>query len=1039
MAAVMKYTAEQLNYYRICYVVTDILTEGLRTIFKQEWDNRYKATLGQWKDDTKNGLDFWKGESPRNRNRNARLLTTMKNGDSAEWDCTMLFYAILYSDCIYGLNATVQSHVDDLRNFRNEDFAHMPRGNLSNVDFNSAISKVHTAFHALGLSSSTTKIQDVRNQTSFPTDELRNVLKKVDDLEQELQEKETELEEKHKEIQEKRKELQEKEEQRQVLEDQLHTDGSPFCILPPKPTHDVAPRTFEVAEITQQLEALKGASGEGLSILYISGNPGSGKSQLARLAAKAFYDEVKENPSTTSFVMTLNAESSETLLESFVSFARHCKCPEYAITNTINAKDLNTDEKITNLKTLISAKNKLYASWLLIVDNVTSVSRVHVHLPDPGNEQWVRGQLLITTQDTASIPLTSSSIQHISVSEGMHADDASSLLRLLSGVTDSEMEKQIAKALDYQPLALASAATYVRQVRQNKAASQFGWGDYLTKLEKGQRSTTETILAETNPSYQKSMTKAIALAVEKAMTSDNVIHHMFNCISVCSPQPIHQDIVINYIMGSIDEEFEDEDMITTWMNRCSLLLLEEEESGVYIRVHGVVYDVINTVTADYAKVEQLKAVLKAVTSFSQFVEEGISQNRNHPDPLAMNKNIVPHLTTLIIKIEHLLSNEGISPFDEIALLTMRDYAYEFQSLGGMCKTHCEFYSALKYFNVASQYISQSKVLDSETIYIDLGNVHSDLGDKKQAKEYYSRALDIYLKKLGPDHVDVTTIYNNLGNVHRALGDNEQAKNYHSRALDIRLKKLGPDHVDVATTYNNLGIVHSALGDIKLAKNYPSRALDIRLKKLGPDHVDVATTYNNLGIVHRAMGDNELAKGYYSRALDIYLKKLGPDHVDVATTYNNLGNVHSALGDSELAKDYYSRALDILLKKLEPNHVDVATTYNNLGNVHSVLGDIEVAKDYYSRALDIYLKKLGPDHVDVATTYNNLGVVHRNLGDKEQAKECFDLALTIYVQKLGPNHVNVINIQTKLARLQQIREGDQRSGDVHKKKNSCTCS
>ena len=35
MAAVTtEFTEEQLNYYRICYVVTDIVTEGLRSIFK---------------------------------------------------------------------------------------------------------------------------------------------------------------------------------------------------------------------------------------------------------------------------------------------------------------------------------------------------------------------------------------------------------------------------------------------------------------------------------------------------------------------------------------------------------------------------------------------------------------------------------------------------------------------------------------------------------------------------------------------------------------------------------------------------------------------------------------------------------------------------------------------------------------------------------------------------------------------------------------------------------------------------------------------
>lgn len=45
------------------------------------------------------------------------------------------------------------------------------------------------------------------------------------------------------------------------------------------------------------------------------------KPQLARLTAKPFCDEGKETSRAILFVMTLNAESSETLLESYVSFA----------------------------------------------------------------------------------------------------------------------------------------------------------------------------------------------------------------------------------------------------------------------------------------------------------------------------------------------------------------------------------------------------------------------------------------------------------------------------------------------------------------------------------------------------------------------------------------------------------------------------------------------------------------------------------------------------------------------------------------------
>lgn len=47
----MIYTEEQLNYFRICYIVTTILTQALRSIFKKEWDRRYPS--GEWNDTPK--------------------------------------------------------------------------------------------------------------------------------------------------------------------------------------------------------------------------------------------------------------------------------------------------------------------------------------------------------------------------------------------------------------------------------------------------------------------------------------------------------------------------------------------------------------------------------------------------------------------------------------------------------------------------------------------------------------------------------------------------------------------------------------------------------------------------------------------------------------------------------------------------------------------------------------------------------------------------------------------------------------------------
>ena len=992
MAASPEYTKEQLNYYRICYVTTDILTEGLRCVFKQEWDNRYKATLGEWKDDPKSGMDFYNRESPRNQKRNAHLLVTITNGVRAQWDCTMLFYAILYSDCIgRGLNTAVKTSVDVLRKFRNEEFAHMPRGFLTDADFQTAISQVRGAFQSLGLSSSTKQIDDVKNQTSFPTEELRLIMKKVDDLEEELR--------------------QEKQ-QRKVLEDQLEKEISPFCVLPPKPSHQVTERNREANEITKQLKQLKEANKNDISYLYISGNPGSGKSQLAGLVAKRFFDEAKAIPSAAPCVMTLNAASPDSLLESYASFVRQLRCPEYAVTNTLNSRDIKIEEKIANLKTLVATKIDLYTTWLLVVDNVSSMSWVHAYLPERGNEQWSNGQVLITTQDVKSIPSTNSFVKHLSISRGMDVDDCCSLLAVLSGIADCEMGKEVAKTLDYQPLALASAATFVYQVRQNKATSNFHWVDYLEKVQKGQRSTTEEFLEQSNLSYPTSMTSATTLAVKNAMLSDQIIDQTFTLLSLCSSQPLSLDIINSYI-NKVDEQAADKVSIRMRIKRCSLVLFEEDQDVAFIRVHQVVHDAIKNLVKEQSGKQKLHQTANAaVTSFCQFIDTFPEYNRQYADTV----HIVPHLKAFIMidePLSALFSGENACYATEETRLA--EYVHSYLNCGVVCTEHFEFHIARKYYESALS-ILLKHVSPNHTrfawIYGRLGDLHRKLGDLDRAKEFHHRALEIKRKKLGPDHFEVATNYSHLGDIHLLLRDLEQAKGYQESALTIYLKKFSPDHPFVARSYGNLGSIHKNMGELESAKNYLDLALEIQLKTC-PDHTDVATTYCKLGDIHQELGDLQRAKEYQDRSLAIRLKKLGPDHTDVATIYAHMGLIYLRLDNLGRAKEYGDHALAIYLQKFGPDHNYVATAYSNLGVIHQKSGDLESAKECQDHALAIRLQKLGPDHTRVATTYSKLGDIHQQLGDLQRAKEYQDRALAIRLKKLGPDHTDVATTYSKL--------------------------
>ena len=235
---------------------------------------------------------------------------------------------------------------------------------------------------------------------------------------------------------------------------------------------------------------------------------------------------------------------------------------------------------------LIAVKISCYTSWLLAVDNVSTMSSVHVHLPQAAIDTWARGQMLITTQDVRSIPPKGSFDNHISASKGMEPDNACFLLAKLSGIKDSEFLRKVAQKLDCQPLALAGAAVFVKEIRQDKTSKHFGWNEYMKMLEKGKRETTEHTLAYKNPIYPKSMTQAIQLAVETLMSSDEIMKHLFTLLSLWVPQQLNVDVAINYIINVLQYYHdEDKELICMKLRNCSLLLFEDDQGGNFIRVH----------------------------------------------------------------------------------------------------------------------------------------------------------------------------------------------------------------------------------------------------------------------------------------------------------------------------------------------------------------------------------------------------------------------------------------------------------------------
>ena len=569
----MKYTSEQLNYFRACHIAFNLIPEGLRTVFKQEWDFLYKATLfGEWKDTPQNGYDFYNKESRKSRTRNARLLATIQRGNTAEWDTVCLIFAVLYSDTIGStLSPAVRREVDDLRQFRN-DLAHTLEAELTDADFQCYVARVMNAFTSLGLP--VNKIEDIKNQTDFPTVDSNALKVQADNLNADVQTKEQEA------AYNLTSELQSKKKEVETLTHDINSKVESFCILTScKPSHPIIRRVNDVTRIMKKLDELQNESKGAISTIYLSGLPGCGKSQIARQVGKEIFDKRWREGEDLTFVATLNAETLDSLAESYCSLARHFGISDNALANLESSRNLR--EQIEDLKAFIFSKTKQFSNWLIIVDNVVDLSSVRDDLPASGRKELGHGQVLITTRDSSSIPSSAPLTYHESVSKGMLPDEAVNLLQHVSKIQNREEAEKVAEVLEYQPLAVAAAAFYVQTVRDN-GSPNYSWANYL-----------ETLRRLEFPCR-------ISLAVEEVIRSDRFFKHLFTLLSLHAPKPLNEGAAISHIMNMencVDEV--DEKQVRMRFRKCSLLLYEQLFEGNVIRAHPLVLDAIKSVMGAY--------------------------------------------------------------------------------------------------------------------------------------------------------------------------------------------------------------------------------------------------------------------------------------------------------------------------------------------------------------------------------------------------------------------------------------------------------
>ncbi|XP_031567891.1 uncharacterized protein LOC116302684 [Actinia tenebrosa] len=377
----------------------------------------------------------------------------------------------------------------------------------------------------------------------------------------------------------------------------------PIMILPGKPFHKTYEREKELKILDEMYTSLdtEGCNDD-VVMVYITGPPGSGKSQLSRLYGNWYGQRESSNESCSTIVVTLHAETPESLLESYKRLARamNIKLKDTAkydeIWQQLNAYALVVKRVLRN--------SKYYSfKWLFIIDNIVTSNPLREFWLSPGYG-WGRGRVLVTTQDSELAPCAHEQTNTLSLSQGMDKEDAISFLCLISELDRDKFTSEVADMLNYYPLSLACAAVFVRDMRKERPAANFSWDNCLSNLKKYHDRLEYSEFTEHNICYPRSMLTAAFCSASRMAESSSVLKSAFEFLSLCTLQPVPLDLLKEAILSSKQQQDLIPDLVKKEIARCSLLIYPQNGArGIeVITMHQVMRTVFVQLRMESCKV-----------------------------------------------------------------------------------------------------------------------------------------------------------------------------------------------------------------------------------------------------------------------------------------------------------------------------------------------------------------------------------------------------------------------------------------------------
>ncbi|KAJ6013114.1 hypothetical protein N7522_003469 [Penicillium canescens] len=795
------------------------------------------------------------------------------------------------------------------------------------------------------------------------------------------------------------------------------TPPSPISTVPFTRDPDFVSRDTLLDQIHKKISV----PGSGIALIGLGG---VGKSQLA-----IEYSHQIRSESPTTWVFWVHASNKARLEQSFRDIADQVKIPG------------RQDPKVNIFKLVENwLRDDKIGKWICILDNVDD-DQLLCSVPVAGKGNSIRGPTdaskkpllqYVPRSRNGSIIITSRTreaalkiVDHKGLIEvkPMERSEALELLkRKLEQPKESQESEQLVNALEFMPLAIVQAASYIRNRAPRYSVSQ-----YLRDFQRSDREATKLLKKEAGHLYRDweaknsilvtwqmsfeyiRQTKPSAVELLSLMSffdregiPDKLIRHQPMAYHTPSSVLLNDSSDGETSESDIGPDFEDD---VTALRDYSFVSVSE--NGTFFTMHRLVQLTTRAWLKSHGQIDQWRE--KFISKLCEEFPTGEYENWERCRPL------FPHVKSAMSQ-----RPTSLDSLRQWATLLYRGAWYASQS-GNIADVR-EMASMSRNQRMILFGEEHEEVLDSTSM---LATAYRLEGRWEQAEQLDMQVMETRKTKLGEDHPSTLTSMANLASTYWNQGRWEEAEQLDMQVMETSKMKLGEDHPDTLSSMASLASTYRNQGRWEEAEQLEVQVIETRKTKLGEDHPDTLISMANLASTYRNQGRWEEAEQLEVQVIEARKTKLGEDHPSTLTSMANLASTYRNQGRWEEAELLEVRVLETSKTKLGENHPSTLTSMANLASTYRNQGRWEETERLNVQVMESRKRKLGEDHPDTLSSMANLAFIWKSLGHDAEANTLLRNCLVKQKQILGPTHPDALSNSETL--LEWGREALSRNG------------